>query len=361
MSSACLSEQVWALDFEFIANPGDRPFPVCMVAHELGAGRRLRLWNDEFPARPPFELGPDVCFVAYLASAELGCFLELGWPLPERILDLYVEFRAETNGLPLPEGRSLLGALMHHHIPGITSDEKHAGRALVMRGGPWSSEERQAILDYCETDVSALGPLLERMAPRIAETPRKLGQALLRGRSMAAVARMERTGVPIDVERLELLRARWSSIKDGLIEEVDQDFGVYEGGSFRMGLFAAWLADRDISWPKTPKGRLRTDQDTFKDMARVHPELESLRQLRHSLAELRVEKLTVGIDGRNRTLLGPFGASTGRNTPSASKFIFGPSVWLRSLIRPPEGRSLAYVDGLLRRWRLPPGCRGMRT
>jgi DNA polymerase-1 len=66
--------------------------------------------------------------------------------------------------------------------------------------------------------------------------------------------------------------------------------------------------------------------------------------LRSSLAELRLEKLAVGKDGRNRTLLSPFSARTSRNQPSNAKFIFGPSVWIRSLIKPPPGFGLAYVD-----------------
>ena len=79
-------------------------------------------------------------------------------------------------------------------------------------------------------------------------------------------------------------------------------------------------------------------------MAKVHPELAPLRELRHSLSELRLEKLAVGSDGRNRTLLSPFGASSGRNTPSANQFIFGPSVCLRGLIKPGLGMAVAYID-----------------
>jgi DNA polymerase-1 len=33
-----------------------------------------------------------------------------------------------------------------------------------------------------------------------------------------------------------------------------------------------------------------------------------------------------------------------RNTPSANRFIFGPSVWLRRLIKPAPGMALAYID-----------------
>ena len=43
-------------------------------------------------------------------------------------------------------------------------------------------------------------------------------------------------------------------------------------------------------------------------------------------------------------MLSPFGSKTGRNTPSNTKFIFGPSVWLRGLVKPPPGYGLAYID-----------------
>ncbi len=43
-------------------------------------------------------------------------------------------------------------------------------------------------------------------------------------------------------------------------------------------------------------------------------------------------------------MLSPFASRSGRNQPSNNKFIFGPVRWLRSLIKPTEGRSIAYVD-----------------
>jgi hypothetical protein len=232
-----------------MAPSGDRPDLVCLVAKELRSDRQIRLWRDHLSRRAPFRTDQDALFVAYFASADLGCFLELGWPLPARIIDLFAEFRVLTNGLPLPEGRSLLGALAYHHIAGITSDEKRAGRDLVLRGPPWSDSERREVLDHCQTDVDALGPLLERMWPHITATSQGLGQALLRGRYIAAVARMEHTGVPIDVARLDLIRSRWSEIKLKLVAEIDADYGVYEGASFRSGLFGAWLQEHGIDWP----------------------------------------------------------------------------------------------------------------
>jgi hypothetical protein len=79
-------------------------------------------------------------------------------------------------------------------------------------------------------------------------------------------------------------------------------------------------------------------------MARCYPPVAPLRELRAALSEMRLSDLTVGPDGRNRTILSAFRARTGRNQPSNTKFIFGPSVWLRGLIQPPPGHGIAYVD-----------------
>jgi DNA polymerase I len=336
--------QLWAVDFEFRADPGARPEPVCMVARELRSGRLLRLWRDELPARPPFPVDADSLFIAYAAQAELGCFLELGWPLPARILDLYLEFSAATNGLERPGGRSLLTALSWHGIPGITKDEKAAGRALAMQG-TWTTSERAALLDYCQTDVDPLGPLLERMLPAILGRPGPaLGHALLRGRFTAAVARMERAGVPIDTVMLGRLRRQWHAIQRDLIRAVDADYGVYDGATFKADRFETWLQQQGIPWPRTDTGRLQLDRDTFKAAGNIYPQVSPLRELRTSLSEMRLEKLAVGADGRNRAPLMPFAARSSRNTPSNSKFIFGPSVWLRGLIKPAQGRALAYID-----------------
>ena len=59
---------------------------------------------------------------------------------------------------------------------------------------------------------------------------------------------------------------------------------------------------------------------------------------------MRLNALQVGEDGRNRCLLSAFGTKTGRNAPSNTKFIFGPSVWLRGLVKPEPGRAVAYID-----------------
>ena len=56
--------------------------------------------------------------------------------------------------------------------------------------------------------------MLPGILGRVPDPTMALGQALLRGRYMAAAARMEWAGVPIDVPMLARLRAGWDGIKD---------------------------------------------------------------------------------------------------------------------------------------------------
>ena len=143
--------EVWAVDFEYMAPTGERPIPVCLVAAEVHSGRKVRVWKDELDSmrRPPYGIDKNCVLVAYYASAELGCHLALGWPMPCNVLDLYVEFRNLTNGLTLPCGRGLLGALAWFGLDTMKAVEKETMRNLVLRGGPWTPEERTAILKYC--------------------------------------------------------------------------------------------------------------------------------------------------------------------------------------------------------------------
>jgi DNA polymerase I len=217
-------------DFEFEAggNPGNRPRPVCLVAKDLKSGRVWRVWRGEFDSVPPFPTGPDSLFIAFYASAEFGCFKALGWQMPTNVLDLFVEFRNRLNGITPPAGFGLLGALTHFGLDNIGATEKDTMRDLVLRGGPWDAQERADIFDYCAGDVDALTRLLPVMLPRI-----DLPRALLRGRYIKAAAAMEWHGVPIDTDTLALLRERWTGIQDQLIAEIDSNYGVFDGRTFK--------------------------------------------------------------------------------------------------------------------------------
>jgi hypothetical protein len=105
-----------------------------------------------------------------------------------------------------------------------------------------------------------------------------------------------------------------------------------------------WLQRNGIAWPRLPSGKLELSDDVFREAAKRRPAVAPLRELRVALSEMRLNDLAVGYDGRNRTLLSAFRARTGRNQPSNTRFIFGPSVWLRGLIQPRPGCGIAYID-----------------
>jgi DNA polymerase I-like protein with 3'-5' exonuclease and polymerase domains len=179
--------------------------------------------------------------------------------------------------------------------------------------------------------------------------PIDLPFALLRGRYQAAVARMTRAGVPIDVGLFRRLSGVWDRLRLDLITSLDALFGVYENGHRRYRLIETWLARLGLreSWPRTATGLPKLDEETLFEQAALRPnlpELQTFRELDATLHQMRLTSLAVGRDGRNRTMLGAYGTVTGRNAPKAGEFIFGPATWTRGLIKPPEGFGIVYLD-----------------
>ncbi len=114
---------------------------------------------------------------------------------------------------------------------------------------------------------------------------------------------------------------------------------------FSAAKWGEYLTREGIPWPRLDSGALALDDDTFKEMAKLYPEqVGPVREVRYALSQMRLNELAVGPDDRNRLILSAFSSKTGRNQPSNSRFIFGPSCWLRSLIRPGPGKALAYCD-----------------
>src|SRR6516164_559293 len=103
--------------------------------------------------------------------------------------------------------------------------------------------------------------------------------------------------------------------------------------------FEELLTCEGINWPrKEDTGKLDLRRKTFESMAKAYPQIEPLRQLRYIRDKLRTIQLSVGHDGRNRTVLWPFSSKTSRTQPKAKHWIFSPSVWLRFLIKPEPGK-----------------------
>ncbi len=336
-------KNIFVIDFEFIADSGETSKPVCIVAHEIISGETKKVWlegKNPLTLKPPYPMDETDLFVAYFSSAEWGCHLALNWPLPIHVVDLYPEFRKITNGLP-GVSKSLLGACQQYGIAAIAESEKESTRQRIMQGPPYTEKEKSYIMDYCASDVMETAKLFKKISM---ESSFDIGTALFRGKYMEAVAIMEYNGIPIDIETLIALKENWTLIKEKLIQEIDLFYGVYEGTIFKISKFEQYLNKNGISWPRTEKGNLEIKDDTFKEMVVSYPQLQGLKDLRYILGQLKLSEISVGSDNRNRCLLSPFASKTGRNQPSTSKFIFGPAVWLRSLIKPEKGKVLAHID-----------------
>lgn len=269
---------------------------------------------------PPYPTGAHCLVVTFGANALAGCHLALGWHLPERMIDLAVEFRNVSNGAWSPCGHGMIGARVWF--------------GLSASGGINSGPSPMGI----EQQLLALIQLFEAMRPAI-----DLGRALLRGRYMCTVARIERHGVPIDMARLEPLRRDWPAIRDRMVQRTDVAFGVFGSGRFQVEAFARWLEDCGLVWPRAGGG-LDLRATVFRDMARAYPELRPLKELMSTLANFEPNALAIGSDGRNRVPLRPFSSRTGRNQPSSKASILGSAAWVRNLVRPAPGKVLASID-----------------
>ncbi len=347
---------IWAVDAEF-RQPDGSPLPTqvhCLVAREIRSGQTFRLWADDLRRlrAPPFPHGPDALVVCHNAIAEISVFKTLGWALPANVYDTYPEFRVLTNRVKLdgrpPISAKLADALRYLGLQHLSGADKPELQQLALRGAPFTDSEREALLVYCEHDVLALTAMLPVLLSRLlavhADPHRYLGRALIRGAYMRALTRVVENGIPLDMDTLDPVRRHWEAIKRALIDRVSRDFPVYDGATFKQARFEAYLRQQNIAWPRTPSGRLAMDEDTWKSMALRHPRLQPLRELLCTLGQLKLNALQVGPDGRNRCWLGPFRASTSRNQPSSSAFLFGPATWIRGFAKPPPGQALVYCD-----------------
>jgi DNA polymerase-1 len=167
------------------------------------------------------------------------------------VLDLYIEFRHYTNDGSVEERDKgffgLGGALRYFLEDGIDSAHKQDMRDRILQGPPFTADERNAILDYCELDTRSLARLVTHIVPTI----RSLPHALLRGKVQWCVAQHEHRGVPID-PLLTRIRAQWVPIKCDLVTEKDR-FGIYEivdgVPHWRKQRFADCIRRNQWAWP----------------------------------------------------------------------------------------------------------------
>jgi DNA polymerase I len=314
---------VWVVVFTATEIPSERIQPLFCVATDLGSGRSVEFATplSQAPRTAPYPLTPRTLIVTINVPRLVGCHLALGWSVPERIVDLMVEWKCITNRRTGSAVGGLSGALLWFGCS--------PSGALADSGSP----------DQMRHRLDAVARLFGAM-----QTSLDLGRALLRGRYLCAVARIEAIGIPVDSEAIAKLGSNWLGIRARVVEIVDRQFGVYRGAQFDKVAFLQWLNRHGVTWPVGLDGRLDLSDGTFRDMARGDTILRPLRDLRTTLDRFNPNALTVGLDGRNRTALRPFASRTSRNQPSAKASVFGSAAWVRHLVRPDHGSGIVVLD-----------------
>ena len=215
--------QVWVVDFEFQALPGERPAPRCVVARELKSDRLVRSWLEGSIAPPVHHspLTPTSCSSPITRAPKWVVFFRSVGSCRFASWIFSPSFEIPRTAWLCRAGMDCSSALAYHGLPALEGVEKEFMRSMALRDGPFS-DTSLALLDYCQSDVDALSKLLSAMGPKI-----DLPRALLRGRYMAAAARIETHGVSVDVETLGLLRDHWPELKGRLIERIDERYRVF--------------------------------------------------------------------------------------------------------------------------------------
>ena len=336
-------EEVWIVAFATQSRPGEWPDVHGLVALEVHSQKQVVLDASTLGSldAPPYGIGKAALFVAYGAPAQFACHFKLGWGLPANVLDLQAEFKNVMNNTDQAHPATLVDALTYYcgKSAAVDSPRLELRSLSVSAAGQAAPFCARRPLSLCEMQVEAVASLLMPIMKKST-----WAHALLRGRYMKAVACIERNGIPVEEELLARTLLHWKEIRLQVISEVDSDYGVYDGTTFKHKAFADYLAARSIPWPMLDSGAPNLQRDTFKYMAKRYPEIAPLKELRSSMAQLRTTAPTIGSDSRNRYDLRPFCSTTGRNQPSTSAALFGCPAWMRGFIKAPPGSGLAYID-----------------
>ena len=303
--------------------PGEKPTPAALAAADVRGEATIEMDSRKLRSVscPPYPIGPQALLITIDGQHLAAVHLALGWRIPERLLDLLVEQRNAVNGRSDTQIGGLAGALLSYARP--------SSNALATGATPADLRRR----------LSAVHSLFTALCPQL-----DLGRALLRGRYLCAVAQIEAIGVPVDCDLVERLAARWRATRDRTVHIIDEDYMVFRDGRLDEASLAAWLDRHGILWPRLRSGRLDITEGAFRDMARAHPELRPLKEIRATLSDFEPSALAIGRDGRNRTPLRPYASRTGRNQPRAKGSVFGTAAWVRHLIMPKPGTGLALID-----------------
>jgi hypothetical protein len=271
-------------DAEFISRTGELYDPVCYAFRELRSGRSDAIWYDAIGPTPPHAHGSNVLFIGFTA-AEPEFFHSINWKFDMAFLDLRVEGIRLTN-LALPRDdprrqrlpRSLISFLRWKNIQDGDAALKDLIRERIIKGKPFTNEERILILRYCLGDVLLLEKLLWAMLPDIGN----VNQALMRGEYVKFTAEMFCRGIPADPWSAALLRPKKNrtALRLRAISDTSLTHGLYQGPSLTQLQMREFVVRHKLDWRTTGKvGRLGIAHRDFVALEELHPEFRGLADI----------------------------------------------------------------------------------
>ena len=341
---------VVAYDYEYSQTPGNNPDPVCVTYKDLKTGKITQQWLLGRKQKSPFPVASTL-FICHYAVAEVSCDIVRGITKPTFIFDSFVEEKKMLNG-KIKVGFGLLDTCERYNIKGVMSEaHKTLWRDTIINNFPnYSDEEQQGILKYNLEDVLTNEKLfyaqLEKLSFKNNNYHQIVSQACFHGRSMGVCAQIEHNGIPVNLEIYNDLDKHYEEVKKLEIDSLTKVFDCYDGDKFSNKKFATAIEKEGLleRWPKTEKGRLKTDDRTIYRFAEVSPAIQQYRASKFIIESRKLKGYEIGKDGRSRTSLNMFGQSTGRTNVSTATNPFGAPRRMRTMIGTTKDKILVYAD-----------------
>ena len=348
-------KNVVVYDYEFKFTPGNPPEPVCVVYKELHSQQITKHWlvgedNRKFYSVSPFPVS-ETLFIAHYSNAEVSCDLAMGYEKPKYIWDTFVEEKKILNG-KIAKGFGLLETCQRYKINEIMdADKKRYWRDHIINNYPnYAAADQSGILNYCSEDVLLTEKLFLKQCTLLEKLDsnfkRVLQQAIFHGRSLGLTAQIERNGIPLNLELYNDLDKYYDEVREQEIKELQNVFDVYELGKFSHKKFEAALSKENLlsRWPRSEKGRLKTDDRTFYRFQETNDKIAAFRNSKFIIESRTLKGFCVGKDGRSRAPLNLFGQITGRTNVSTAINPFGAPRRMRTITGTDKDHYLVYAD-----------------
>ena len=343
-------DYVVAYDYEYSQTAGNNPDPVCVTYKDLKTEKITQQWLLGRKQLCPFPVASTL-FICHYAVAEVSCDIVRGLTKPTFLWDSFVEEKKMLNG-KIKVGFGLLDTCERYNIKGIMSEaHKTLWRDTIINNYPsYSDEEKKGILEYNLEDVLTNEKLfyaqLEKLSFKNDNHHQIVSQACFHGRSMGICAQIEHNGIPVNLELYNDLNDNYEEVKKLEIDSLTKVFDCYDGDKFSNKKFAAAIEKEGLleRWPKTEKGRLKTDDRTIYRFAEVNPAIQQYRASKFIVESRKLKGYLIGKDGRSRTSLNMFGQSTGRTNVSTATNPFGAPRRMRTMIGTTKDKILVYAD-----------------